>query len=330
MARQRGGTQSTPLTEHDVLEAALLIVERSGLDRLTVRAVADELGVTPPAVHYHLRGGDDLTDRVVEAVAARIRIEIDPNAHWVDQYIALVTSMDRTFLRYPGTGTRVLTAFRDSAAAERLTGTALSILREAGFAEPTAVELFTVTHLLFTGWLATRALVETGGTHPALAAAGAGTTAADDGSTLERALRVLLENTSPNTRRPAGEHADHPRRQEERMSGASTLEAYYTAWDNGDIDAIMKTLSDDVVIEDVPTGHIAHGSTEARAFVTGALRMAPGAKYEVVSTQINADDTYAVEWIMQPAGLRGASVGSFREGLISANRDYWNAAGLPT
>jgi AcrR family transcriptional regulator len=191
------------LTADDVLGAALRIVERSELDRLTVRAVADELGVTPPAVHYHLRGGDDLADRVVEAVAAGIRLEIDPDAHWVEQYVSLVTSMDRAFLRYPGTGMRALTASRPSAAAGRLTRTALSILGNAGIPEPAAVELFTATYLLFTGWLATRGLVEGGGVHPALAAAGAGMPGKDDGRTLERTLRRLLETNAPKDRHQA-------------------------------------------------------------------------------------------------------------------------------
>jgi AcrR family transcriptional regulator len=192
LVRKRGGTQPAPLTAHDVLDAALRIVARSGLDRLTVRGVAYELGVTPPAVHYHLRGGDDLADRVVEAVAAGIHIDIDPEAHWVDRYVGLVTSMDRAFRCYPGTGMRALTASRPSAAAGRLTGTALSILRDAGHAEPAAVELFTATYLLFTGWLASRGLVEAGGTHPGLAAVGARVQGMDDPTTLERALRRLL------------------------------------------------------------------------------------------------------------------------------------------
>lgn len=204
MARQRGGTQPSPLTADDVLDAALRIVRRTGLDRLTVRAIAEELGVTAPAVHYHLRGGDDLADRVAEAVAARVRIELDPDAHWVDRYISLVTSMDRTFLEYPGTGTRVLAASRPSAAAARLTGAALSILRDAGLAEAEAVEVFTATYLLFTGWLATRGHAAQGSRHPALAAAGAGASGMDDGTVLERALHRLLEGTSTATRPTGG------------------------------------------------------------------------------------------------------------------------------
>ncbi|MFF3574030.1 TetR/AcrR family transcriptional regulator [Nocardia jiangxiensis] len=215
MARQRGGTQPVPLSAQDIVEAALRIVERCGLDLLTVRAVAEELGVTPPAVHYHLRGGDDLADRVIEAVACRVEIAVDPEANWVDRYAGLVSSMDRTFLRYPGTGTRVLTASSDSAAARRLTGAALSILRTGGFGETEAVDLFTATYLMFAGWLATRGLRETGGTHPALLAAGVTAPDLADGTALDRALRRLLESAAA-VRPGAGNQGNNPRDRRKR------------------------------------------------------------------------------------------------------------------
>jgi ketosteroid isomerase-like protein len=112
------------------------------------------------------------------------------------------------------------------------------------------------------------------------------------------------------------------------MSDATGIEGYFAAWSGGDADAIMAWLTEDVVIEDVPSGHVARGAAEAREFVDGALKKAPGAQYEIVSSQTGAD-SFAVEWVMQPAGVRGASVGSLRDGRISANRDYWNAGALP-
>jgi hypothetical protein len=51
----------------------------------------------------------------------------------------------------------------------------------------------------------------------------------------------------------------------------------------------------------------------------------PDARYEVVASR-TSDDSYAVEWVMQPMGVRGASVGTLREGRIASNRDYWNGA----
>jgi TetR/AcrR family transcriptional regulator, tetracycline repressor protein len=156
MTRRRGGTQPSPISKADVVEAALRVVAGSSLERLTVRAVADECGVTAPAIHYHLRGDDSIADRVVEAVAARIDVRVDPDASWIDQYVGLIAAMDQAFLSYPGTGLRALTSTGPSAAATRLTDAALQILRRAGFAEEAAVQVFTATYLMFVGWLATR------------------------------------------------------------------------------------------------------------------------------------------------------------------------------
>jgi hypothetical protein len=34
--------------------------------------------------------------------------------------------------------------------------------------------------------------------------------------------------------------------------------------------------------------------------------------------------SYTIEWVMQPMGVRGASIGLLRDGKIAENRDYWN------
>ena len=106
---------------------------------------------------------------------------------------------------------------------------------------------------------------------------------------------------------------------------AAWLRQYYADWDSGDVDAITSWFADDVVLEDVPTGHVARGAAQARAFVSGALKMAPGASYEVISVLTDGEQ-FAAEWVMQPAGLRGASVGTVRSGKVTANRDFWDAS----
>jgi AcrR family transcriptional regulator len=179
----------------DVLDAALRVVARSALDRLTIRAVADECGVTPPAIHYHLRGGDDLAERVVEVVAARITVTVDPKASWIDRYLALITAMDRAFLAYPGTGLRALTATGPSPGATRLTDSAFQILHDAGLSEKVAVQTFTTTYLIFAGWLATRNLAAGNRIHPSLAAAGAGALADAGDQPLIATIRSVLTAT---------------------------------------------------------------------------------------------------------------------------------------
>jgi ketosteroid isomerase-like protein len=104
---------------------------------------------------------------------------------------------------------------------------------------------------------------------------------------------------------------------------SSWMKDYYAAWDSADADAIAEWFDADVVLEDVPTGHVASGVDQARSFVEGALERVPGATYEV-KVGLVSDDTFAVEWVMHPYGLRGSSVGTLRAGKIASNRDYWN------
>jgi ketosteroid isomerase-like protein len=106
---------------------------------------------------------------------------------------------------------------------------------------------------------------------------------------------------------------------------ASWVRQYYAAWDSGDAETISSWFDNDVVLEDVPTGHVARGRVEARKFVDSALKLVPGANYEVL-TAVTSGDDFAVEWVMRPPGLRGSSVGTVRAGTVLTNRDYWDAS----
>ena len=48
------------LTRAAVVDRALALVDKSGLDALTIRKLATELGVTPMALYWHFRGKDEL------------------------------------------------------------------------------------------------------------------------------------------------------------------------------------------------------------------------------------------------------------------------------
>ena len=62
-----------------------------------------------------------------------------------------------------------------------------------------------------------------------------------------------------------------------------------------------------------------------RKFAELSFNNVPEARMQFVS---GYDDGahYAIEWIMQPMGVPGVSVGELRDGKICNNRDYWNGA----
>jgi TetR/AcrR family transcriptional regulator, tetracycline repressor protein len=190
--RRRGGVQEQPLSIDDVVAAALRVTGRVGLDGLTVRLVAEELEVSPPAVHYHVPGKNELINRVCEAVAAEIDLDVDTTAPWQDQYVELVLAMDRTLSRYPGVALRTLTATGTSAAARDLATAALTILRRGDLPAGEAELAFASSQYLLTGWLVLRPLGDRGEVQASLAAAGIPGPAAGTTGQLDAAVRRLL------------------------------------------------------------------------------------------------------------------------------------------
>jgi len=53
-----------------------------GLERLTMRAVADRLGVSVPGLYHHVQSRNELVRLGAEYVAAQIAIPVDRGQHW--------------------------------------------------------------------------------------------------------------------------------------------------------------------------------------------------------------------------------------------------------
>lgn len=151
--RSRGGTQPLPLTRHDVLQAALPVLARRGVEGLTVRAVAEELGITSPAIYHYFAGRDELIDRLCEQVAAEVDVTIDPSESWDRCVIRVMLNMDRTFARYPGVAARVMPGLRHSTAADRITNAVINQIRLGGFDDEQAEDLLAALQYVFAGWL---------------------------------------------------------------------------------------------------------------------------------------------------------------------------------
>ena len=104
---------------------------------------------------------------------------------------------------------------------------------------------------------------------------------------------------------------------------ATWFEEYLGAWASEEVDQVMAWMADDIEFEDTTAGYKAKGTEQMTKFVLGSFKAVPGSTFEFVKGADIGDDYY-IEWIMQPMGVRGVSVGTRRDGRISANRDYWD------
>ncbi|PZU39907.1 MAG: TetR family transcriptional regulator [Microbacterium sp.] len=87
------------LNRDDVLAAAVSLADRIGIDALSMRRLAQELGVVPMALYKHVQNKDELLDGMVE----RIIREIDPpegGSEWKRAVRARVLSARRALQRH--------------------------------------------------------------------------------------------------------------------------------------------------------------------------------------------------------------------------------------
>jgi AcrR family transcriptional regulator len=89
-----------PLSRERVLRAAVALADQAGVDSLSMRKLAQELGVVPMALYKHVANKDEMLDGMVDVVVG----EIDPplsGADWKTTIRERVLSARRALLRHP-------------------------------------------------------------------------------------------------------------------------------------------------------------------------------------------------------------------------------------
>jgi TetR/AcrR family transcriptional regulator, tetracycline repressor protein len=122
------------LTKAAVVDQALALADKSGLDALTIRKLATELGVTPMALYWHFRGKDELLQGLGERLWGEIDLTVDRAAPWTEQIRSLVESLLKVLRAHPPAPQLLLQTAKLNAPAQlKAIELTLDILRTAGF-----------------------------------------------------------------------------------------------------------------------------------------------------------------------------------------------------
>lgn len=102
MAPERTGTQRRPGRPSRIdREAIALAASDLPLEALTVRAVADRLGVSVPAVYHYVSGREELMLLAAERSAAKIPLPEDRGQHWAIWLFEWADYVRRAFVAQP-------------------------------------------------------------------------------------------------------------------------------------------------------------------------------------------------------------------------------------
>jgi TetR/AcrR family transcriptional regulator, tetracycline repressor protein len=121
------------LSKRTVTENALKLADADGLDTLTIRKLAEHLGVTPMALYWHFRSKEDLLEGVAEQVWGELDVNVDPDAPWWAQLQGLLESLVSVLRAHPAAPQLVLEHEKRNEAALHATEVTLDVLRRAGF-----------------------------------------------------------------------------------------------------------------------------------------------------------------------------------------------------
>jgi TetR/AcrR family tetracycline transcriptional repressor len=89
------------LSRQLIIEAALALLDEHGPGALSMRRLAERLGVAPNALYTHVRGKADLIDGLIDQVYAGLDLNPDPSADWTQQLATLSQSIRAHLLAHP-------------------------------------------------------------------------------------------------------------------------------------------------------------------------------------------------------------------------------------
>ena len=142
MATTRNPPAAPRLSKAAVVERALALADELGLEALTIRRLAQELGVTPMALYWHFRSKEELLAGLGDRVWAEIDVDVDVAADWPAQLRGLLESLVQMLRAHPSASQLLLAGEKmHGDAAIMATETALAVLRRGGFSPEQASEI---------------------------------------------------------------------------------------------------------------------------------------------------------------------------------------------
>lgn len=84
------------------MDAALAILDRDGLDAVTMRAVAQELNTGAASLYAHVSNKEELAELMLDRVMGELSVPDPDPAHWQDQVRALARQTVEVLTGHPG------------------------------------------------------------------------------------------------------------------------------------------------------------------------------------------------------------------------------------
>ncbi|MBD2859406.1 TetR family transcriptional regulator [Spongiibacter sp. KMU-158] len=134
-------TRSPYLKKQDYIDAALEVVDAQGLDKLSVRAVADRLGVSQMALYKHFKNKDALLSATLDEFIYRADVIPSNRLGWENWTLTMAQRMYEALYR-DSKWVSKLGSFTVGPTGLTVTRTFIDKLIRSGFSEQTALHAY--------------------------------------------------------------------------------------------------------------------------------------------------------------------------------------------
>jgi AcrR family transcriptional regulator len=131
-----------PLTRRRILRTAIAMIDRDGLDALSMRRLGAALGVEAMALYRHVPNKQGLLEGVTEILLEELELPSGDSKSWADAWTALAHSYRRLARSHPGAFRLLALSPLSTAARFERARAPVAILRDAGFDERQAERAF--------------------------------------------------------------------------------------------------------------------------------------------------------------------------------------------
>jgi AcrR family transcriptional regulator len=141
--RRRG---REPITREAIVDTALRLLDKDGLDELSMRRLADELDTGPASLYWHVGSKDGLLELIFDRVIGEVELPAPEPDRWQEQLKEVARAGRSMILRHRDIVRISIGRIPMGPNALRVSEGIFAILRTGGVPDPLAV---TAHHLLF-------------------------------------------------------------------------------------------------------------------------------------------------------------------------------------
>lgn len=130
---KKGTSRSrAPMDIDKIVQTALKLMNEAGLEQLTIRRLADALGIRSASLYWHVRDKSELMQLMADNICGRLRLP-DPSLPWEEQLFTFLMDYRATLLSIRDSPELLLETFPLTPKRLALMESLLKVLVETGF-----------------------------------------------------------------------------------------------------------------------------------------------------------------------------------------------------